>query len=209
MITAEQRAQAINTRFDLRYTHELHGWLPPGFTEEGWNKKVPPRFRDARFDGSHPLEVMAWADRLVTEMRKNGYLSESLYLYGETGSGKTHLAWAVLRRCWEEQLQFAHVNLFRLAELLRHDCPENLLGEADRLYGCDVLLIDDLGSTQVSDWALGALYELVNDRHSSVVPIITTSNLTPEELAQSFDDRIARRLLDGVGVLVPPRNGVS
>ena len=54
---------------------------------------------------------------------------------------------------------------------------------------CDVLVLDDLGKEDATEWSVGAVFSVLDARYEDMRPTIVTSNYAPGALA----DRLARR----------------
>ena len=65
-----------------------------------------------------------------------------------------------------------------------------------------LLILDDLGVEKTTEWALQALYVVVNRRYLDGRQTIITSNLTLDEVREKLGDRIASRI---VGMCHPVR----
>ena len=119
-----------------------------------------------------------------------------LLLEGTYGCGKTHLAAAV----GNLRLQKGDVVLFITApDLLDHlrstFGPSSEVGydeTFDRIRNCPILIIDDLGAENSSDWAQEKLFQLLNHRYSRRLPTVITTNVNLDTL----DARVRSRLLD-------------
>jgi len=64
---------------------------------------------------------------------------------------------------------------------------------------CDLLVLEDLGTSKSigvaeSDFSLRTVLALIDSRIENCLPTIITTNKSIENLAASFDDRIASRL---------------
>ena len=46
----------------------------------------------------------------------------------------------------------------------------------DCYCNCDLLILDDLGAGQMTDWSVGTIYQIVNSRYSAEKSIVVTSN---------------------------------
>ena len=122
---------------------------------------------------------------------------DNLILRGPCGSGKTHLAIALMNE-WYDALQGA-VGFERPHSLLRFlrgkmGSEEDAILES--LAHRKLLIIDDLGLGKQSDYMLQILYEIVSDRlQDGRNGLIITTNLTIDDIAQKFgDDRLTSRL---------------
>lgn len=126
--------------------------------------------------------------------------SPNLYFYGPTGTGKTYLvnsiAKAVLDRGFTVLYQTANQLLDFLVSysfMFEQDRKENK-EKYDFIYEVDLLIIDDLGTEYINDKLVSVLFELINGRLISRKPIIISSNIKIEELADVYDQRIASRI---------------
>ena len=75
------------------------------------------------------------------------------------------------------------------------------------------LAIDDLGAERLTAWGADRLFEIVNERHNELRPILLTSNLTPNALATRWNqqvgdgesgERIINRLIESCDVIAFP-----
>ena len=63
-----------------------------------------------------------------------------------------------------------------------------------RLTGCELLIMDDLGTEMTTEFTRSALYTLVNTRLMNGGRTIISTNLTPEELQQRYTPQLCSRL---------------
>ncbi len=117
-------------------------------------------------------------------------------LMGPTGTGKTHLAAAIVleRLARGDGVFFAVVPdlLDYLRRTYSPDNPETYDEVLDALRGVDLLLLDDLGAHSTTPWAREKLYQLFSYRYLQSLPTIITTNVAPDDL----DPRLASRLFD-------------
>lgn len=119
-----------------------------------------------------------------------------LLLEGTYGCGKTHLAAAV----GNARLTMGDTVLFITSpDLLDHlrgaFGPSSELGYDemfDRVRNAPLLIIDDLGVENPSQWAQEKLFQLLNYRYSRQMPTVITTNADLDML----DPRVRSRLLD-------------
>ena len=52
----------------------------------------------------------------------------------------------------------------------------------NRYKSCDLLIIDDLGQEQATEWTTSILYAIINDRYEAMKPIIITTNFNESNL---------------------------
>ena len=103
--------------------------------------------------------------------------TKGLYLYGDTGTGKTFLAALIAR---EYILSFKSVIFGDVPALLADLKATFDSGGTEQLLdcycNCDLLILDDLGAGQMTDWSVGTIYQIVNSRYSAEKSIVVTSN---------------------------------
>ena len=52
----------------------------------------------------------------------------------------------------------------------------------DALKKCELLVIDDIGKEQATDWSTAQLYAIINDRYENQRPVIITTNFNENDL---------------------------
>lgn len=123
--------------------------------------------------------------------------TDNLYLWGNTGSGKSHLAYAIARKFLD---QGKTVQLFIPPDLMRLFRKKEAIEELEamnRINSADVLVIDDLGVGKATEFANQILYEIVHKRIMDMKNgLVVTSNLSIKEFAAKTDDnRLPDRML--------------
>lgn len=163
--------------------------------------RLTKRFRERRFDNFEPrpevAKALATAKRFA-ERFKPGNTSEGLVLVGPVGSGKTHLAAAIANDLLERGVAVVFCPVPDMLADLRAAVrdgrePEEVM---DELRDAELLILDDLGAERVTDWVREQLFRLINYRYEQVLPIVATTNLTPEELEEHLGDRTVSRLME-------------
>lgn len=124
-----------------------------------------------------------------------------LYLYGGYGSGKTFLASLIAR---EYMLDFKSVIFGDVPSLMQNikatfdDPKKNAAEILARYCDCDLLVLDDLGAGQITEWNIAQLYQIVNDRYNTGLPIVVTSNHNLDDLRERLstkDESTAARII--------------
>ncbi len=119
-----------------------------------------------------------------------------LLLEGTYGCGKTHLAAAVGNTRLEQGDMVLFITVPDLLDHLRSTYgPTSEVGYDqmfDRIREAQVLILDDLGAENPSDWAQEKLFQLLNHRYSKRLTTVITTNVDLDTL----DPRIRSRLLD-------------
>ena len=123
-----------------------------------------------------------------------------LFLLGDAGTGKTHLAEAIGR-------EWLHAG-----GTCRYDFVPDLLDELRSTYDDNsritvsekrnwrntrgLLILDDIGQGNPSEWVQEKLTALVDHRYRNGGFMVGTSNLTYDQMQQSMGFRLASRLWD-------------
>lgn len=125
----------------------------------------------------------------------SGYPGENLFLWGASGTGKTHLATALARQypgACVVKPQF----IYRECRGIKGGADEQKA--IDRFSDIPYLVIDDLGVDKKTDFSFSVLYEIIDARWmNKKTGLIITSNLSLGQLAERIcDDRVVSRLND-------------
>ena len=107
---------------------------------------------------------------------------ESLYLFGDPGTGKTHTACALLMKAVRQGMTALYATRGKLGGT-SFDERENLFAKMRRV---DVLCIDDLGKAETSEWANALAFRAIDERYGTGKTIIVTSNYNPNDLAAAL-----------------------
>ena len=134
--------------------------------------------------------------------RKFGkFYFHNLFLTGAPGLGKTFLSACIARTVSEQGFSVVYdtaVNVFARFEEQKFARDREEAGEARddtrRYLGCDLLILDDLGSEMTTPFVQSALYTLINSRLASDRRTVISSNLSMDQVRQRYTPQIASRL---------------
>ncbi|RMF75772.1 MAG: cell division protein ZapE [Acidobacteria bacterium] len=166
--------------------------------------RIPPRYEHCTFASFAPLndslaQALALARRVVEGFPGS---ERGLLFTGPCGVGKTHLAVATLRELVAERGArgiFVEVNQLLRSLQDTFDRRAETAGREvlDPVLAADVLLLDDVGVTRPTPWALETLGLVLNERYNRSALTLLTTNLPPEADGEheSLADRLGARLV--------------
>jgi DNA replication protein DnaC len=169
---------------------------------------IPARYRGVSFERP-PVSDMArdlTTKGAVNDVR--GFVDElderldagrGLWLFGDTGTGKTTLAMLISKAALEARRSVAIYSLPKLLARIRRTYDAEPGGDSylaffERLTSVDLLHIDDLGAEKRSDWVLEQLYALINERYETERSVLITTNLPHDQLEEQIGQRTVSRL---------------
>jgi DNA replication protein DnaC len=169
---------------------------------------IPSRYRGVSFDRPPVSDMARDLQTKAAVGAVSSYIGElddrldtgrGLWLFGDTGTGKTTLAMLVSKSALEAGRSVAIYSLPKLLAHIRRTYDSEPGGDSylaffERLTAVDLLHIDDLGAEKRSDWVLEQLYALINERYEAQRSVLVTTNLPHEELEEQIGSRTVSRL---------------
>ena len=150
-----------------------------------------------------PRENMEFVLELCSSYarRFGKFYFRNLFLTGAPGLGKTFLSACIARTVAEKGFSVVYdtaVNIFSRFEEQKFARDREEAGEARdetrRYLGCDLLILDDLGSELTTPFVQSALYTLINSRLTADKGTVISSNLTMDQVRARYTPQIASRL---------------
>ncbi|HEX6206628.1 MAG TPA: ATP-binding protein, partial [Solirubrobacterales bacterium] len=174
----------------------------------GISSVIPPRYRGVSFDRPPVSDMARDLQTKIAVNEVRGFIDDldarlqdgrGLWLFGDTGTGKTTLAMLISKAALEAGKSVAIYSLPKLLARIRRTYDSEPGGDSylsffERLTSVDLLHIDDLGAEKRSDWVLEQLYALVNERYEAQRSILITTNLPHPELEEQIGSRTVSRL---------------
>lgn len=183
------------------------------------NTQIPKRFRQDTLDSfkvrKNDTDTFALINKWVDTAEKQVEDGQGLYIVGGNGSGKTHLAQAILKRvvhkynlCGsfitaDNYLQYAYNEV-----KFEKDIPEgyedpNMMKYMREVF--DILVIDSLGAERSTDFARRTISSLIESRYHAKLTTIVTSTLRPQQLDSLYGNGVSS-ILTSCCYLAPLRN---
>jgi DNA replication protein DnaC len=174
----------------------------------GISSVIPPRYRGVSFDRPPVSDMGRDLQTKIAVSQVRGYVDDldsqlaegrGLWIWGDTGTGKTTLAMLISKAALEAGRTVAIYSLPKLLARIRRTYDSEAGGDSylsffERLTSVDLLHIDDLGAEKRSDWVLEQLYALINERYETQRSMMITTNLEHEQLEEQIGPRTVSRL---------------
>lgn len=126
-------------------------------------------------------------------------------LYGNAGAGKTHLAMAILNAVNDNSEPMVRCLFLSVNKLIRE--MKNWFNDKTGIWSpkhvtdvvkrANVVVLDDLGAESANNMATSFVQDTIFDIYESNQRIITTTNLSMEELYRTYHSRLVSRMQEG------------
>jgi IstB-like ATP binding protein len=160
--------------------------------------RLENELRELGYDVCWLRDILAWQ-----------YGSQGLVISGPTGVGKSRVMWLLLQRLLDQEHRSAVLlNAVRFRTTLQLAGRDGTTEEfVRRLIRTDLLYWDDLGQMHLTGSASEMLLHVVEERSSSEMPILATTQYSGEGIDAQFERRemgkaIRRRLNEFCRVVV-------
>lgn len=134
------------------------------------------------------------------KMEKN-----NLLFLGNAGVGKTFLSHCVAYELINQGHTVLYLTAFQLFDLLKQHAFQKENSEPttsmEYLLGCDLLIIDDLGTELNNSFISSQLFLCMNERLLRRKATIISTNLSLGQLSQAYSERILSRIMEHYQIL--------
>ncbi|MDU8417041.1 ATP-binding protein [Pseudomonas syringae] len=175
---------------------------------------IPARFQQSTLEnwvaGDDDAKARAWsvATGFVEAFAENYQAGRCVMLLGQLGTGKTHLATAmlqqVIRYFGAQGVRGLYVTAGGIIRSIKETFGSQTKTESQAysdLIAPHLLVIDEVGLQNGTDFERQVLFEVINGRYEQLKPTIVVSNLSITDLKVSMGDRAVDRLRDRGGLV--------
>ena len=140
------------------------------------------------------------AKSFTKEFLKNKQ-TDGLLFSGQVGSGKTFLACCIANALIKENQAVLFSVVPDLLDQIRFTYDTSRQAEysekdlVDTAREVPLLILDDLGAHNYTEWAQNKLYSILNYRLNNYLPTVITTNISLEELEKYLGERSTSRII--------------
>lgn len=173
----------------------------PDFEKKQFNDNILPEFTFDNFVVG-PSNKEAYMASLAAAMDPGRQTYNPLFIYGDSGLGKTHLLHSVgnfIKKNYPEK-KILYISCINFVSQVGQAIKEKRIDELkDEWNSLDVLMVDDIqflsGKTKSNEVFFSVYFELFNNRKQ----IILTSDRPPEQI-KDIEERLVSRFSQGLSV---------
>ena len=103
---------------------------------------------------------------------------QTFLFYGNSGTGKTFLSWCIAKELLDKGFLVVYKTSDDLLRALKDIKFNNDTDLENLLINCDLLIIDDLGSEQITDFSSTELFTLINKKILKNKKMLISTNLS-------------------------------
>ncbi len=163
---------------------------------------IPNRFRDRTFENFQAEtpkheKVFKVCKTYADEFEQNYQQGKGLILSGKPGTGKSHLAAAIIQTMYPKY-QGQYITLMDLIRLIRSTWNRNSekteVQVLKEICSVDLLVIDEIGVQYGTDGEQNIIFDVLDGRYREQMPTILLTNQNKEGLGKCIGERVFDRL---------------
>ena len=139
----------------------------------------------AHDDGKYP-KITEAAKKYCNQFEYFKAMGKGIMFYGPVGTGKTFVSAQIVNELVEKGQRCYLTSITRLVNGMPKELAERNR-YIDRLNDYDLLVLDDFSAERKTEYMQEAVYQIVNARYVSGLPLIITTNLTADEIKNTND----------------------
>ena len=145
------------------------------YRDAGFSDRDLKRCKFSADDGKSP-DAIKMAKNYVKHFADMKRTGQGLLLYGGVGTGKTFIASCIANALIDECVPCMVTNISRVVNQLS-GMFEGKQNYIDSLSKYSLLIIDDFGMERATDYVNEIVYNIIDTRYRSGLPLIVTTNL--------------------------------
>jgi len=180
--------------------------IPPKFTQYTFDQFALHFYSPTKID---PVKKISYRDSAAITVQAakdfvRSYLkdphTQGLLLTGPVGSGKTFLACCIANALLARNTTLLFVVVPDLLDQIKatYDThKQNPMTESELLDTArevPLLVLDDLGAHNYTDWTRNKIFSIINYRLNYLLPTVITSNINLEDLEEYLGERTTSRI---------------
>ncbi|MDO4307999.1 MAG: ATP-binding protein [Eubacteriales bacterium] len=121
----------------------------------------------------------------------------NLFIYGNTGVGKTFLSHCIARELLKSAHCVLYFSAFDLFDMLAQSAFSKKAESTDNenfIFDCDLLIIDDLGTELTNSFVSSQLFLCINERIMRRKSTIISTNMKLEDFSDTYSERTFSRI---------------
>lgn len=127
---------------------------------------------------------------------------QGLLFWGSVGTGKSYAAACIANELLSKGTPVIMTSFVRVVDMFYADKETDIIA---RLNRAKLVVFDDLGAERGTDYALEKVYDVVDSRYRSGLPMIVTTNMTMQDMRAETDIRY-KRIYDRIFEMCYPMN---
>ncbi len=145
--------------------------------------------------------------RRIVEAYLHKNSSESFFLYGSPGTGKTHLVVGVAKTLIQKTQPVIYIPMFSLFSIINKCDGDDEKEEVfEKMATCKYLFIDDLGAEKVTKYLIEKLLGVLDYRLRNEKATVVVSNFSLDEIKKVYGERICSRIKSMTEIVVEEKN---
>lgn len=171
---------------------------------------ISPRFKDCslanyRADDQAMVQALTVCRGYVDNFEHHYQAGRCLLMLGNVGTGKTHLASAMVQAVIREYAASALITtageVIRVAKgSMDRKASYSERDVLEELASFDLLVLDEVGAQAGTEYERGLLHEVIDRRYQRMLPTVLVSNMAAQDLAAYIGERALDRLRQGGGL---------
>ena len=153
-----------------------------------------------RTERENILDIKCAAEGFVRDFDKED--TKGLFFYGDVGLGKSFMCSSIAKALAEKGRSVLYLTMNEFVDMMQlyHFDRELFFSRYSMedyfaLERCDLLVLDDLGAELTNSFVKTILFNLINARMINGKKMVISTNLSPDEVSDRYEERVASRLI--------------